>query len=113
MLFRSVVRFPLPRIRAITSDRFALVQMSAIGGVMGPTKLSDHAFASCSGQRRQNHRRLLHVSTWPPRIGPRGSFTTRRSTTNRERSKRARKALGQKCIQLGQLLVAEPFEELF
>ena len=59
----SVVRFPRPRIRAISSDRFALVQMSASGGAKGPTKLSDHAFASCSGQRRQIHRRLLHVST--------------------------------------------------
>jgi hypothetical protein len=28
----SVVRFPLPRIRAITSDRCAFVRMSAIGG---------------------------------------------------------------------------------
>ena len=59
--FRRAV--PRPRIRAITSDRFALVQMSAIGSVKGPTKLSDHALASCSGQRRQIHRRLLHVST--------------------------------------------------
>ena len=31
----SVVRFPFPRIRPITSDRFALVQMSAIGEESG------------------------------------------------------------------------------
>jgi len=30
----SVVRFPFPRIRPITSDRFAFVQMSAIGRIV-------------------------------------------------------------------------------